>query len=141
MTGSRTRHVTAPALALAAALASVSCAAPEKAAPPAAEGEVEIRGIVAAIDTQPWTYDGHAVVQVDVPGRGRVNVQLPARWNLCEAAPVDVQALAIGSRVHVVGAAEAADVLTVCSAATHRLEAVGDGAGGRGGGGSATGTP
>lgn len=107
-------------LALAIALATASCTAPGKASP-AAAGNVSLEGSVVSIDTQPWTYDGHAVVELAVAGRGRVAVQLPARWNLCQAAPVDVQALAVGVRVQAVGAAEGTDRLTVCSDPAHRL--------------------
>ena len=135
----RTTRSAATVLALAIALAAASCAAPGGAPPstPSA-GDVTIEGTVASIDTQPWTYDGHAVVQVDVPGRGRVSVQLPARWNLCQAAPVAVDALEVGMRVQAVGAAEGVDALTVCSDARHRLVPVEsrDGAT-RGGDGSA----
>ena len=76
---------------LAIALATASCATPSD-APPATDGNISVEGVVASIDTQPWTYDGNAVVEVDVAGRGRVAVQLPARWNLCKAAAVDAQA-------------------------------------------------
>lgn len=135
----RTTRSPATVLALAIALAAASCAAPGGAPPymPSA-GDVTIEGTVASIDTRPWTYDGHAVVQVDVPGRGRASVQLPARWNLCQAAPVAVDALEVGMRVQAIGAAEGANALTVCSDARHRLVPVdgGDGAT-RGGDGSA----
>lgn len=130
------RTVLPPTLALAVALATASCAAPRE-VPAAPGGTVAIEGTVASIDTQPWTYDGHAVVQVEVAGRGRVSVQLPARWNLCKAAPVDVEALAVGMRVQAVGAAEGADALTVCSDTAHRLVPLGEGDGAtRGGDGS-----
>lgn len=115
--------------ALAIALATASCATPRE-VPTTAPGDVTVEGTVASIDTQPWTYDGHAVVEVDVSGRGRVAVQLPARWNLCQAEPVDVQALAVGMRVQVVGAGGDGDALTVCSAPGHRLVPVGGGADG-----------
>ena len=80
-----------------------------------------IEGTVASIDTQPWAYDGNAVVQVDAAGRGRVAVQLPARWNLCQAAPVDVEALAVGMRVQAVGAPSGEGGLVVCADPAHRL--------------------
>lgn len=86
-----------------------------------AYGSRTIEGTVAAIDTTPWTYDGHAVVEVDVPGTGRVPVQLPARWNLCKAQAVDVQALAVGMRVRATGTQESGDALTVCGDASHQL--------------------
>ena len=80
-----------------------------------------IEGTVAAIDTQPWAYDGNAVIQVDTADRGRVAVQLPARWNLCKAAPVEVDALAVGMRVRATGAPDAGGALVVCGDAAHRL--------------------
>ncbi|HEY4530413.1 MAG TPA: hypothetical protein VIG97_08840, partial [Luteimonas sp.] len=127
-----------PALAVAMALAVASCSTPGEAPRSTPTDDTAIEGTVASIDTQPWTYDGHALVQVDVPGRGRVSVQLPARWNLCQAAPVDVEALRVGLRVQAVGTPEGADVLTVCSGAAHRLVPLdADGADTRGGDGSA----
>lgn len=84
-------------------------------------GQASIEGTIAAIDTQPWAYDGNAVIQVDTADRGRVAVQLPARWNLCKAAPVDVAALAVGMRVHATGASGAEGELVVCQDAAHRL--------------------
>ena len=129
------RPIAVPSVAaLAIALATASCATPPE-VPPTAPGDVTVEGTVASIDTQPWTYDGHAVVEVNVAGQGRVAVQLPARWNLCQAEPVDVQALAVGMRVQVVGAGGDGDALTVCSDPGHRLvplDAGGDASGGDG---------
>jgi len=134
----RTTSIPACVLALAIVLATSSCAAPGVTPPSTPAGDIAIEGTVAAIDTQPWAYDGHAVVQVNVPGDRRVSVQLPARWNLCQAAPVDVDALAVGMRVRVVGDADGADALTVCSDAAHRLVTLDEaGAPTRGGDGSA----
>ncbi|WP_199730834.1 hypothetical protein [Luteimonas sp. 100069] len=110
----------ATAMALAIAFAAASCASPHVAHPEVSR-DVAIEGTVVAIDTRPWAYDGHAVVEVDVDGGGRVALQLPARWNLCEAAPVDLEALAPGVRVQAVGAAESEGRLTVCNDAGHRL--------------------
>jgi hypothetical protein len=91
--------------------------------PPSTEagGPATIEGIIAAIDTQPWAYDGNAVIQVDTADRGRVAVQLPARWNLCKAAPVAVDALAVGMRVRATGSTGAEGELVVCGDAAHRL--------------------
>lgn len=86
----------------------------------AADG-VAIDGTIASIDLQPWTFDGNAVIAVDTRDRGRVDVQLPARWNLCAASPVDVEALAVGMRVHVLGASVGDGALVVCADAAHRL--------------------
>jgi len=112
-------------LALALALATASCAttASDDVAAPA-DGTLRIEGTITAIDLQPWTYDGNATVQVDADGRGAVQVQLPARWNLCKAPPVDVQSLAVGMRVQAVGAASGDDALVVCENAAHRLQPV-----------------
>ena len=97
-----------------------ACAATsEQGSTSAGNGVVE--GTVASIDTKPWAYDGHAVVEVDVAGQGRVAVQLPARWNLCKAQPVDVEALQVGMRVQAVGEAEDSGRITVCAAPEHRL--------------------
>src|SRR5690606_25283524 len=82
---------------------------------------VRSTGTVASIDTQPWAYDGNATVQVDTADRGRIEVQLPARWNLCQAAPVDVEALEIGVQVEVVGAPAGEGALVVCEDPSHRL--------------------
>ena len=101
-------------------LATTACALPaqREAAP---GGNERIEGNIASIDTQPWSYDGHAVVEVDVPGRGRVPVQLPARWNLCQAAAVDVQSLAVGMHVQAVGALEDDGAITICADRAHQL--------------------
>lgn len=91
----------------------------------AVAGDARATGVVASIDTGPWTYDGNAVVQVETAGGRRLQVQLPARWNLCQAAPVDIEALAVGMRVDVVGAvAGEEDVVVVCADASHRLAPV-----------------
>lgn len=111
------RHLLLPGcLALAAGLAGCSSTPG-----PAATGPVQLEGTITAIDTRPWTYDGHAVVQVDVPGRGTVAVQLPARWHLCRARPVDVAALAVGMHVTAAGEAEADGAVTVCADPAHHL--------------------
>ena len=112
------------AFAITAAMVATACATPDAAAP-AADGAVRVTGAVLAIDTQPWAYDGHAVIQVDTADRGRVDVQLPARWNLCQAAPVDVEALVIGMQVEAVGSAAGEGALVVCEDPTHRLVPVG----------------
>lgn len=112
-------------LVLGAALFAVACTTTSNdgAGPmqEAAAGPVHATGTVRAIDTDPWAYDGNAVVQVDTAGRGRIDVQLPARWNLCQAAPVDVGALAVGMEVDVVGAAAGGGDVVVCGDPSHRL--------------------
>lgn len=108
-------------LALAVALVTASCAtAPEVSAPEG--GPLRIEGRISRIDLQPWTYDGNAIVEVEVEGRGTVQVGLPARWNLCQAAPVDMQALAVGMRVQASGEATGEGGLVVCQDASHLLE-------------------
>jgi len=102
------------------ALCIAACATAPEAAPSGAAAAV-VEGTIASIDTQPWAYDGNAVIRIDSVDRGSVAVALPARWNLCEAAPVDVEALAVGMRVRVAGAADGEGGLVVCQDATHRL--------------------
>src|SRR5688500_7383203 len=65
--------------------------------------EATIAGRVVAIDTDPWAYDGNAVVQVATEAHGIVQVHLPARWNLCAAPAVDVAALEVGHDVNANG--------------------------------------
>lgn len=109
-------------LALVGALAIGGCSgAPDR---HAAGDTVTFEGRVVSVDTQPWAYDGNAVVVVDSATRGRVAVQLPARWNLCRAAPVDVGRLESGSRARVVGETGAEGEVVVCADASHRLERV-----------------
>ena len=83
--------------------------------------EATISGRVVAIDTDPWAYDGNAVIQVATDAHGIVQVHLPARWNLCAAPPVAVEALAIGDGVRASGTAGAEGELAVCTRATHFL--------------------
>lgn len=111
-------------LGITAALLTAACSTPGDTAD-AVAGDARATGVVASIDTGPWTYDGNAVVQVETAGDRRLQVQLPARWNLCQAAPVDIEALAVGMRVDVVGAvAGEEDVVVVCADASHRLAPV-----------------
>src|SRR5687768_9293749 len=52
--------------------------------------QASIEGTVQSVDTAPWAFDGNATVTIDTTTHGRVDVQLPARWNLCKAsAPPD----------------------------------------------------
>ncbi len=108
-------------VALAAACSTTPADADATGAEPPADGAMTIVGPIVSIDTDPWAYDGNAVVLVDADGRGRMAVELPARWNLCEAEPVDVAALIVGMRVQAVGAPTGDGVLVVCEAAAHRL--------------------
>lgn len=112
------------ALVLAASACTTSPGADAPRDEPEAGSPATITGTVASIDTQPWAYDGNAVVQVDAADGGRVAVELPARWNLCEAPPVDVEALAVGMQVQVVGDASGEGGLVVCTHPSHRLAPV-----------------
>jgi hypothetical protein len=116
------RHATAVLLALAVL---GGCAVTPATGTFVAGQQVAFDGRVVSVDTAPWAYDGNAVVVVDVAPSHAVHVQLPARWNLCKAPSVDAQALKAGDRVHVVASATAADSVTVCERAEHRLERVG----------------
>ena len=92
-----------------------------------AGSQIAIEGAIASIDTAPWAYDGNAVVQVDTSDRGRVTVQLPARWNLCKAPPVNMEALAVGTRVRAVGTAGVEGEVVVCQDESHGLAPAGSG--------------
>lgn len=113
------------ALSAAACLALLSLGCVSTNPPPTstlAEGsQTTVDGIIASIDTQPWTYDGNAVVVLESAANGRVSVQLPARWNLCKAAPVDVESLVVGQRAQAIGTVTVDGALVVCERAEHRL--------------------
>lgn len=113
------RHVRAVAV-LCAAVSIAGCAiAP--ATPQASGSQVAVEGSIASIDTQPWTYDGNAVIVIATAAAERVEVHLPARWNLCAAAPVEVAALAVGMPVRVVGTRGEDGRVVVCQSAAHQL--------------------
>ncbi|NYZ63259.1 hypothetical protein [Luteimonas deserti] len=101
-------------------LASAGCASGSGS--PGAEGEPgTLQGRIVSIDTDPWMYDGSAVIRIATDTGREVPVELPARWNLCAAPPVDVAALAPGQQVEVVGRVGHAGAVVVCDDATHRL--------------------
>lgn len=84
--------------------------------------QATIEGEVIRVDTDPWAYDGNAVITVSNAGAGTVSVQLPARWNLCKAQPLgDVQALKPGDRVQAIGTVTAPGEMVVCEQPQHRL--------------------
>ena len=85
--------------------------------------QATVEGQVATVDTTPWTYDGSAVVTLATPA-GNVDVQLPARWNLCKAGQVDVAAMRAGQRVRAVGSVTDDGHVVVCERVEHRLETV-----------------
>jgi len=102
-------------------LGVAACATPPGGGAPVAGQQVSIEGKVVAVDTDPWAYDGNAIVTVATDA-GRVAVQLPARWNLCKAPPPgDVQALKPGDRVQAVGTSTAPGELVVCEQPQHLL--------------------
>lgn len=83
--------------------------------------EVTIEGKVASVNTDPWAYDGNAVVTVSTDA-GTVSVQLPARWNLCRAQPLDdIHGLKPNDRVQVVGTVTSPGEMVVCAQPQHRL--------------------
>lgn len=88
-----------------------------------ARGEqAAFEGRIIGVDTAPWAYDGNAVVTVATANSGTVEVQLPARWNLCKAeAPGDVQALRPNDRVQVAGTVTEAGTVVVCEQPQHHL--------------------
>ena len=110
------------AAAVVVALAAAGCASHPSTAALAPGSQATLEGTIASIDTKPWTYDGNAVVLVDTTTHGQVPVQLPARWNLCKAAPVDVAAMRVGQRVRAVGSVTEDRDVVVCERAEHRLQ-------------------
>ena len=86
-----------------------------------AGSQATVDGTIAAIDTQPWTYDGNAIVLLDTAKNGRVSVQLPARWNLCKAGQVDVASLVVGKRARAIGTVTDDGAVVVCERTEHRL--------------------
>lgn len=105
-----------------AILATSACATTQANGAPLTVGaEVAVDGTILSIDTDPWAYDGNAVVSLQTAANGLMNVQLPARWNLCKAAPVDTAALKVGQEVRAVGTLVATGELAVCERPEHRL--------------------
>ena len=87
--------------------------------------QATIEGSVINVDTAPWAYDGNAVVTLSTTTSHTVNVQLPARWNLCKAPPPDnVQGLKPGDRVQAIGTVTSPNELVVCEQPQHRLRAL-----------------
>lgn len=120
---SRGRRVVRMALTAGAMLVATfgtGCATGPEAAPERDDNR-SIEGEIISIDTSPWMYDGNAVVIVETGNGERTSVQLPARWNLCKAAPVDVDALRVGMRVLALGSTGEEGEVVVCQHATHRL--------------------
>ncbi len=112
-------------LAVAASLIALSaCAAAPTRTALVVGQQAMIEGEVVRVDTDPWAYDGNAVITVSTDA-GTINVQLPARWNLCKAPPPDnVQALKPGDRVQAVGTITAPGELVVCEQSKHLLRKV-----------------
>ena len=80
-----------------------------------------IEGEVVRVDTGPWAYDGNAVITVST-NAGAINIQLPARWNLCKAPPLDdVRSLKPRDRVQALGTVTAPGEMMVCDQPEHRL--------------------
>lgn len=105
-----------------AILVTAACVATRAKVEPLAIGaQVAVDGTILAIDTDPWAYDGNAVVSLRTAANDPMHVQLPARWNLCKAAPVNVAAMKVGQNVRAVGTLIAAGEMSVCERAEHRL--------------------
>lgn len=87
--------------------------------------QATIEGDVVRVDTAPWAYDGNAVVTVSTATVGTVGVQLPARWNLCKAQPLeDIESLKPDDHVQAVGTVTAPGELVVCEQPDHRLQRI-----------------
>lgn len=108
---------------LPAMLLLAACAGAPDRGPDAESGSATrtVEGTIVSIDTAPWAYDGNAVVVLEDAAGRHVQVQLPARWNLCAAAPVDVAALAVGMRAKASGSADGEGGLVVCQQTSDHL--------------------
>jgi len=117
---------TARLIASAAVLTGLSACATAPAGNASLGGQqLTIEGDVVRVDTDPWAYDGNAVVTVSTATMGTVSVQLPARWNLCKAPPPgEVQALKPGDRVQAIGTMSDANELVVCEQPQHVLRKI-----------------
>ena len=113
-------------LTIGAAFLVVSACATAPAGKPLHAGQqATLQGDIVSVDTAPWTYDGNAIIVVSTSEAGNVDVQLPARWNLCKAQPLgDVQALKPGDRVEVVGTVSESNRLAVCAEPQHLLRKI-----------------
>lgn len=111
-----------PLLATAVALAALSgCATVPAGSAMSVGQEATIEGNVVSVNTDPWAYDGNAVVMVST-AKGDVRVQLPARWNLCKAQPLgDIQSFEPNDRVQAVGTVTGPGEMVVCGQPEHRL--------------------
>ena len=121
----RTFHV-ARLMALSVVLTGLSACATAPAVDASIVGQqLTIEGNVVRVDTDPWAYDGNAVVTVSTAAMGTVSVQLPARWNLCKAPPPgEVQALKPRDRVQAIGTVSAPGQLVVCEQPQHVLRKI-----------------
>ncbi|MET0656207.1 MAG: hypothetical protein ABWY94_11610 [Pseudoxanthomonas sp.] len=123
----RMRPLSVPRLtALAATLLALSaCATAPRSAALVVGQPADFEGEVVSVNTDPWAYDGNAVVVVASAAAGKVDVQLPARWNLCKAQPLgDVQALKPRDRVRVVGTVTAPAEVVVCQQPQDQLRKI-----------------
>ena len=124
------RHLSVTRLAvIAAALSALAACATAPSTPTsgalAVGQQATLEGYVVSVDTDPWAYDGNAVITVSTATAGTIKVQLPARWNLCKAQPLDdLQSLRPRDRVEVVGTVTAPGELVVCEQPQHRLRKV-----------------
>lgn len=111
-----------PLLATAVALAALSgCATVPAGSAMSVGQEATIEGNVVSVNTDPWAYDGNAVVMVST-ATGDVRVQLPARLNLCKAQPLDdIQSFEPNDRVQAVGTVTGPGEMVVCGQPEHRL--------------------
>lgn len=130
MRDSRSRAATLLAVGSAALLAA--CAGPARVRTPPAGAPstaltvgatATVEGRVGSVDTAPWAYDGNAVVKLASDVHGPVELQFPARWNLCRAGDIgELQALSSGMRVRATGSVSAPATLTVCAEPSHGLQ-------------------
>lgn len=115
------RLATALLLLLASGCARTPADRVEAPAPLPVGEDTTVVGTVATVDTDPWAYDGNAVLVVTTDA-GDVRVEVPARTNLCAATELGlVTQLAPGEAVEVVGERTEAGAVVPCGRAAHGL--------------------
>jgi hypothetical protein len=62
-----------------------------------------VSGTVTDVDTSPWAFDGNAIVMIETDQGDSVEIQIPARINLCPAQSAIATNLAVGEMVEVSG--------------------------------------
>lgn len=89
------------------------------------ETTTTVSGTVTNVDTSPWAFDGNAIVLVETDQGDSVEVQIPARINLCPAQSAIATDLAVGEMVEVNGTMFEGAIIP-CQSADHYLRVIED---------------